>query len=315
MQLSVKQDRHRYLGASDIAAVLEISPFKSRWRLLQEKCQLVEPETFESVYMTYGNTMESKIRDYVNDTYNYGFVEGRHYDEENHIRFHTDGEDITLETVLEVKTTSQIKDNVRDYDYYLCQLIFEMSKLRWKKGVLAVYDRPEDLSEEFEPERLHVYFIDINDFREFESWVMSGVERFMDDWERLKADPFLTESDFLPKDMVTLSDSILALENTLDAMKSIEADIKNRKQRLFDLMVENRVKTWATERFRLTRVDEVPAHMETEEELDLKALERDLPELFKTRDEGGYIVEKQVKKSGHKGYVKITKLNGGLTDE
>ena len=77
------------------------------------------------------------------------------------------------------------------------------------------------------------------------------------------------------------------------------------------LMVENKVKTWATESVRLTRVDGAPEHEEQVEELDLKALKRDLPELFKPDYDGGYLVTKTVKKSGRKGYVKITRLKGG----
>ena len=315
MQESVKIDRWRYIGGSDIPIIMELSPFKSRWTLLQEKARLIEDDFLGNKYTEYGQTMEYKIREFINVERGHGFIEGRHYDEERGYRIHTDGEDEVTESVLEIKTTSTIHKSLTEYKIYLVQILFYMAILGYSNGILAVYERPDDLSEELDPDRLQLFPVFLNEHLGLVREIESAVVRFQADVERLKADPFLTESDFLPKDMVALSDSILALENTLDAMKSIEADIKNRKQLLFDLMVENRVKTWATERFRLTRVDEVPAHMETEEYLDLDSLKRDLPELFQSHAYGGYMEERHVKKSGRKGYVKITKLNGGLTDE
>ena len=108
--------------------------------------------------------------------------------------------------------------------------------------------------------------------------------------------------------MVGLSDSILALESVLDMMKDTETQIKNMKKQLYDLMIENRVKTWITPNgTRLTRVDAVPAKMVTEEKLDIAGLKRDLPELFRPDYDGGYMKEEHVKKSGRSGFVKITK--------
>lgn len=308
MQESVKVDRWRYIGGSDIPIIMELSPFKTRWSLLQEKARLIEDDFLGNKFTEYGQNMESKIREYINVERGHGFVEGRHYDEERGFRIHTDGEDEVTETILEVKTTSNIHKTLADYKIYLVQILFYMAVLGYSNGILAVYNRPEDLSEEFDPDRLQIFSVFLNEHLGLIREIESQVVRFQADVERLKADPLLTEEDFLPKDMVALSDSILALENTLDAMKSIEEDIKNRKQKLYELMIENRVKTWATERFRLTRVDETPSRMETEEELDLEALERDLPEIFRPVRHGGYLVEKQVKKNGRKGYVKITRL-------
>jgi len=309
-QDSVKVDRYKYIGGSDIPAIMEISQFKSRWELLQEKARIKEDDFLGSIYTEYGNTMEPKIREFINVELGHGFIEGRHYDEDRGFRIHTDGEDEVTECVLEIKTTSQIHDRLTDYKAYLVQILFYMSVLHYDNGILAVYERPEDMSEELDPDRLHLYPVFLKEHLGLVKEISDAILRFQADVERLKADPLLTEEDFIPKDMVTLSDSILALESVLDNMKSIEAQVKQRKDQLYELMCENRIKTWATERFRLTRVDGAEARMETVEVLDEEKLRRDLPELFKTYYEGGYMVEKQVKKAGRSGYVKITRLKG-----
>lgn len=309
-QDSVKVDRYKYIGGSDVPAIMEISQFKSRWELLQEKARIKEDDFLGSVYTEYGNTMEPKIREFINVELGHGFIEGRHYDEEQGFRIHTDGEDEVTESVLEIKTTSQIHDRLTDYKAYLVQILFYMSVLHYDNGILAVYERPEDMNEELDPDRLHLYPVFFKDHLGLVKEISDAILRFQADIERLKADPLLTEEDFISKDMVTLSDSILALESVLNNMKSIEAQVKERKDQLYELMCENKIKTWATERFRLTRVDGTESRMETVEVLDEEGLRRDLPELFKTYDEGGYMVEKQVKKTGRSGYVKITRLKG-----
>ena len=62
MQETVKQDRDKYIGGSDIPVIMNLSPFKSRFDLLLEKAGYKE-DTFEgNVYTEYGNKLEPKIR-------------------------------------------------------------------------------------------------------------------------------------------------------------------------------------------------------------------------------------------------------------
>ena len=282
MQDSVKIDRWKYIGGSDIPVIMQISPFKTRWQLLQEKAQLIDDDFNGSIYTDYGNVMEPKIREYINVEFGHGFVEGRHYDEVNGYRCHTDGEDEVTETILEIKTTSHVHKNLEDYLIYLVQILFYMGVTGYDNGILAVYERPDDFNERFNPERLQTFTVFYNEHLGLVKKISDEVIKFQRDLDRLKADPLLTEQDFLPKDMVSVSESILALEYVLNDMEKIEDQLKAQKAQLYELMCENQVKTWATERVRLTRVDGSPEKMET--------------------------VEKQVKKSGRKGYVKITRL-------
>jgi predicted phage-related endonuclease len=131
MQASVKQDRDKYIGGSDIPIIMEISSFKSRYDLLLEKAGLKDNDFNGNVYTEYGNTMEPKIREYVNRSFKvpFRFKEGKHVREAEDgepigIRCHTDGEN--QEYILEIKTTSQIYETVDEYKSYLVQLLFYM---------------------------------------------------------------------------------------------------------------------------------------------------------------------------------------------
>lgn len=307
MQDSVKVERWKYIGGSDIPAIMNLSPFKKRWDLLREKAQLQEDTFAGSVYTDYGNTMEPKIREYINREFGHCFIEGRHYDEENGIRFHTDGEDEVTASVLEVKTTSNVHEELRDYKLYLVQLLFEIAKLGWDNGLLAVYERPEDMSERFDPTRLQLFPVFANDHKGLIAEIFREVERFQIDVQRLRENPFLDEEDFIPKDLVGVSNQIIALEETLKQMKAVEEQNKKLKEQLKELMQLNKIKTWITPSgVRLTLVEDAPDKIVTEQVLDEERLAKDLPELFMMEDEGGYIKEVEKKKPGRKGFVKIT---------
>ena len=92
MQVSVKQDRQKWIGGSDIPIIMGISPFTSRFDLLLYKAGLQENEFEGNEYTKYGNIMEPKIRNYINELYNTNFVEGKHEDDKLGFRCHTDGE-------------------------------------------------------------------------------------------------------------------------------------------------------------------------------------------------------------------------------
>ena len=162
MQESVKQDREKYIGGSDIPIIMELSPFKSRFDLLLEKAGYKKNDFEGNVFTEYGNVMESKIREHINLTHQSDYKEGKCIEEipsewdvtpnGMKIRCHTDGENET--SILEIKTTSQLYDNVDDYQIYLVQLLFYMMMTGKRFGMLAVYKRPDDMSEDFDVENL-----------------------------------------------------------------------------------------------------------------------------------------------------------------
>lgn len=310
MQDTVNKDREKYIGGSDIPVIMEISPFKKRFDLLLEKAGYKESDFVGNIYTEYGNTMEPKIREAINSQIKEPFVEGKHVreatgDEVIGVRIHTDGEN--TDSILEIKTTSQIYESLEDYKLYLVQLLFYMVNTGKRYGLLAVYERPEDLSEEFEAERLHLYQIDINNYQDLIIEISNACERFISDLAKVKSNPFITEEDLLPSEITDITARILAFESQIKYMKEIEEKVKSEKARLKRAMEAAAVKSWTTPNgYKITLIPDGEDKIVEEEYLNLEQMEKDLPDLFKPYAYGGYKETRKVEKKGKTGYVKIT---------
>lgn len=313
MQDTVNKDREKYIGGSDIPIIMDLSPFKKRFDLLLEKAGYKKNDFTGNVYTEYGNTMESKIRDYVNKTFcneDTSFIEGKHIreatgDEIIGVRIHTDGENDN--EILEIKTTSTIYDSIEEYKIYLVQLLFYMVNTGKPYGLLAVYNRPEDLSEEFDSKRLHTFNINLIDYKDLCSEISDACEKFIEDLKKVKANPFITEDELLPSDITEITRRILAFEDQIKYMKDVEAKIKSEKERLKSAMVAASVKSWTTPNgYKITLIPDEKDTVVEEESLDLESIKRNLPELFKSTADGGYMTTQTVVKKGRTGYVEIT---------
>ena len=241
---NVTVDRDKYIGGSDIPIIMGISPFKTRFDLLLEKAGLKENDFNGNKYTEYGNVLEPKIRDYIN---NQGLSKKIYKEDKkiiDDIRCHVDG--FNGETVLEIKTTSQVHDNVDDYKIYLVQLLFYMQYMNVDKGLLAVYERPDDFNEEFDENRLKTYYISIDNYKEMIEQINKEVDQFRIDLVKVKENPFITEEELLPTDLTELSNKLVALENKLAEMKKIEAESKELKAQLKSAMENNNIKKWET---------------------------------------------------------------------
>lgn len=242
MQNTVSVNRDKFIGGSDIPAILGISPFKSRFRLLQEKALIVENDFEGNEYTEFGNELEPKIRAYINDTQDESyFVEGKHYSGD--IRIHTDGEDEFTETVLEIKTTSHVFEDVNKYKVYLSQLLFYMDVLGWETGLLAVYERPAQLdkySYRFDASRLHLYPINIHDYEDFVKEIRREVDQFREDLKRIKDNPFLLESDFFPDDIQKLANELVKYEVQAKIIEeSFYAPMNALEKKLSEALIAN----------------------------------------------------------------------------
>lgn len=305
MEFDVTIDRDKFLGGSDIAVIMGISTFKTRWELLQEKAGLKESTFTGNKYTEFGKVLEPKIRDFINDEYmdfDNAFEPNRVVDGD--FRAHTDG--FNGCGVLEIKTTSHIYDTVDEYKHYLVQLVKYMEVNKVNAGLLAVYARPDNFDTEFDVERLKLYHITLSDYTELLEEINAELDRFRSDLERLKANPLLSEQDFQPTDLVALSQKVIAFENQIAEMKVLEAELKKAKQELYEAMEKHGVKSWATPNgTKITMVSATPASVETVTEFDEKA--------FKEENEGLYAMylhDVEKKKSGKAGYVKITLPKG-----
>lgn len=299
-EFDVTLDRDKYIGGSDIPAILGISKFTTRWQLLLEKAGLEERPMVSTRYTEYGHIIEPQIRDYINLVYNTNFVPNRVINGD--IRYHSDG--FNGVCVLEVKSTSDIHSTADGYKVYLVQLLKGMEENHVEKGLLAVYHRPEDLNPVFDPERLQVFEINMDDYRNLLAHVDKEIDRFRDDLSRLKENPLLSEQDFLTigGDLVAKANKVVAFENQLAAMKEIEQQLKDAKKALFNEMLKHDVKAWTSPNgTKITRVDEVPGSTKTVTEFDSEAFKADNPALFQK-----YLRQTEKKTSGKAGYVKIT---------
>jgi len=299
-EFDVSIDRDKYIGGSDLPVICGISKFKSRYQLLLEKAGLAEDTFGGNRYTEYGHYIEPFIRDHINLTYNTNFVPNRVINGD--LRCHTDG--FNGECVLEIKSTSEIFSTVDGYKVYLVQLVKYMEQNEVDKGILAVYERPENLSRVFDAKRLQVFEILLEDYRTLLDYVNREIDKFRDDLARLKENPLLSEQDFLPVSpgMVTLTNKILAFEKQLSDMKDIENQLKEAKKQLYSEMLKHGVKSWELPNgTKLSRVDAVPGKTKMVTEFDSERFKADNPSLFSK-----YLRKVEKQTNGIAGYVRLT---------
>ena len=293
--MDVTKDRDKYIGGSDEPVIMGISPFKNRWELLQEK---LNPETvvpFTNEYIEYGVRMESPIREFVEGVYNTKFEQDEVF--RDHVRYHSDGFD--GERVLEVKTTSQIHDDISGYKQYLVQLLIGMWVHDVNKGVLAVYERGD---EEFDPFRLKMFDINIMEYEGLLEEVLKANGLFWADLEFLRENPLATEEE-LPSNtaIVPIVNEIVVLEKQYEIYKALDAELKAKKQLLYDLMTEHGIKWYETnDKVRFTRVAETES--KTEEVFDEDRFRTECPDEWSK-------YKKTVTRKGKAGYVRISGIS------
>lgn len=302
---AVTVDRDKYIGGSDIPIIMGISSFKTRFDLLLEKVGIKENDFAGNKYTEYGNVMEPKIRNFINENMEDKFEEGKYI--ENDIRCHTDG--INKEFVLEIKTTSRIHQRLEDYKEYLVQLLFYMEYTKRNHGKLAIYHRPDDFNEEFDVNRLIQYDIRIEDFKELIEQINNSVEQFRIDLSKVKENPFITEEELLPTDLTELSNRVVLLEDQLKRMKETEKQVSMIKEKLKSVMQDKKIKKWETPNgTKITLIEDKPDETVIEKEVDEDLFKKENFELIKLYElkQAEYLVDKEKIKKGKKGYVKIT---------
>lgn len=294
MNANVTIDRHKYIGGSDIPIIMGISPFKSRFDLLLEKAELKDNDFEGNEYTEYGNVLEPKIRDYINTDLYDPYYEDTITD--GNIRGNFDG--INETGILEIKTTSQVKKTIRGYKVYLVQLLFYMQLSNRDLGMLAVYERPTDFSEEFSPERLTTFMVDIEDYKDLLLDINSAVDKFNADLLKVKANPLITEEDLQGNELIELSNKVLALEEQLKDYKVIEDEYRTLKKNLQVAMENEGIKKWTTNNG--VQITLVPnGEDSTVSKFDEKTFKEENEELYNK-----YLID--VTKKGRAGYVKIT---------
>ncbi len=238
---NVLKDRNKYIGGSEIAAILNISPFKTRWELLQEKAGIVTNEFNGNAYTQYGDVMEEKIRNFINKKHSLGlkepFYESTSTKKHDVIDFRCNHDGLNIDTNLEIKTTSQIHEELFDYKYYVVQLLWGMMLAKREKGILAVYERPEDFNEEFDENRLQIFEITLEDYKDWQKEIKTEVESFCEDLSKLKENPFLQEQDLLPEDIQKRINALVEMEEQIAFAKNIQKQYEEEKEKLLQEMI------------------------------------------------------------------------------
>jgi len=307
MQKSVSENREKYIGGSDVPIIMGISHFKTRYQLLLEKAQLAENDFEGNEFTEYGNVMEDKIRQFINCTYKFNFIEDKL--EKDDIRCHFDGIDKENKKILEIKTTSEIYDDVNNYKVYLVQLLFYMIHSNINEGILAVYERPKDFDENFDFTRLQTFIINIDDYKDLCKEIMEQVEQFKIDLSKLKENPFLTEEDLIDNSVVSLSKEVIRLEKQLQSYDELKKKYEEFKLKLKTAMEENGLKHWDTPNgTKITLVEDTPDKEIEEEYYDDEKFIKENAELHERyiNKLAEYRMTRKVLKKGKKGYVKIT---------
>ena len=298
-QLSdVTNNRQKYIGGSDIPIILGISPFKTRYELLLEKSEINEKEFFGNKYTEYGHELEPKIREHIADQYGMEFIEYTAYNET--FRYNDDG--VSDDYVLEIKTTSQVKENIGEYKKYIVQLLLGMV-LHEKPGILAIYERPQDMDEEFNEERLTLYHIEFQDYQDWIEEIHVEVKKFQEDLNRVNTtyvleQKILQEQDFIPMDIVSLGNQLSLVEQELETIKALQNRQKKLKEALVTMMGEQGIKSWETPSgVKITYVEKQEDKIQ--EVIDTKSLKENHPRIYKR-----HMTLKT--KKGSKAHVRVT---------
>lgn len=231
MQDTVRKDRDKYIGGSDVAAIMGLSPFIDRYTLLLMKAGLKENEFEGNEYTRYGETMEPFIRDYISEYALIDFKEDKRIDGKR--RYHADGYGDNV--VLEIKTTSQMHEHAEDYKGYMVQLQMGIDMFDADYGILAVYERPEDFDTTFDPFRLQIFKVSRDE--SVISEVRKSIDVFLLDLEYLKKNP-MSADEQLPSrhEIVPIVEKALALESHILELKAAESELKSLKAKLKELM-------------------------------------------------------------------------------
>ena len=306
MQETVTKDRELYIGGSDMPAVMGISPFTSRFDLLKYKAGVEENEFKGNEFTEYGNVMEEKIRNFVN-TLGWNFKEEKIILADSEvlpIRYHADGTDKANKTVLEVKTTSQIHHDVNDYKVYLVQLLTGMWAFGYGNGVLAVYERPEDMSEDFDKDRLQVFIIGMEDYEGLMNEIHKAIGDFRADYMFLLDNPWCDEADLPSRtQLMSVATQLMGLEASIATAQAVVDQYGELKKELCKQMEEHGVKSWTMPNG--TKVTLVPRGKDSiVKAFDETRFKEEHEELY-----GEYTVDKV--KKGKSAYVRVTPMAKG----
>ncbi|GEM00875.1 putative phage-type endonuclease [Halolactibacillus halophilus] len=185
---NVTENRHKYIGGSDVSTILGLNKYKSVYELALEKTGIVKSEFKGNEYTEYGNIMEPQIREYVNLMHGTNFKENTRI--QDNLRSNTDGYDAQYHLILEIKTHGK----TATIEAYKAQMQLYMYQFECNEGWLALYERPKDFDAEFDSERLKIKLVPRDN--DFIKGMLAAIKEFWEGCEYLKSHPGASEHDF-----------------------------------------------------------------------------------------------------------------------
>lgn len=301
-------DREKYIGGSEISAILNISKFTTRDELLLEKAGLLKKNFKGNPYTRYGDEMEGKIRNFLNKELETNFIEDTIIKELDNgiidLRCNYDGLDRDNKLCLEIKTTSDTHEKLSEYKYYLVQLLYGMYLAKYDKGYLAVYERPSNMSKRFDKTRLMLFEVKIENHKETMFEILEEIGRFIKDLEELKQSAESETGLSMGKTgiIMKLSNEIEIIEDGLKAFKELKEKRDNLCNELYNAMESYNVDKWVTPNgTTISKIKAVESEIELVEEFDMELFKKENMDLYNK-----YIKTVAKTKNGKKGYVRVT---------
>lgn len=288
---NVIENRRSFVGGSDVPVILGLSKYKSQFELAKEKTGLV-PTVFDSnEYTVYGQVIEPQIRDYINIINETNFKPDTVINKERNIRGNCDGADYDESLLLEIKSHGKNPT----MEVYKVQMQLYMNEFNLAAGWLALYERPDNFDAEFDPERLKIEVVHRDDVQINE--ILQAIELFWKRCEALKRQPEMTEAEYYSitleekNEIAIVAGEVEKFELQIQSYKEIESQYKAMKDKLYQLMMDHKVKSFETDRCTITLV--LPTESTS---IDTKALRELHPRIAK----------KFEKITPKKGYTKVS---------
>jgi putative phage-type endonuclease len=250
-EASVTENRHLFVGGSDIPTIIGINKYKTQFELAKEKLGIETSDFKGNEYTEYGNVLEPQIREYINTVNQTAFRPESKIDYSKNIRSNTDGYEVDHNLILEIKTHGKSPT----LKSYIAQMQLYMAQFGCEEGWLALYERPSNFDAEFDSSRLKIEVIARDD--EYVNQILEAVETFWIRCEYLRENPNVTESEFYSfgQNEVTMwANKVAQIEQSLFQFKKLEEQYKEAKQKLHDAMEQYDIKKFDTETITITRI-------------------------------------------------------------
>lgn len=136
---TVTKDRHKWIGGSDVGVLLGVNSYKNVKTLIKEKVT-GKSDFSGNIFTRYGEYMEPKIREFLNESLNANFQEGCVMDTKHMFRANYDGYDKERNQLIEIKTASTVEKALENPSYF-AQMLFYMIVVGADTINLVVYHR------------------------------------------------------------------------------------------------------------------------------------------------------------------------------